>query len=101
MKVTAFSYNQWLGVEMLLEDFLQFCKSLYLALLGLAIRLQSSAYASSLMAMKKTGTCFSSSIPLAEKIMSKAIDTNESMALMVAKVTIDTNRWKVHNANIY
>ena len=34
-------------------------------------------------------------------LMSEAIDTDQSVALMVAKVTIDTNRWKVRNGNIY
>ena len=33
--------------------------------------------------------------------MSEAIDTDQSVALMVAKVTIDTDGWKVRNENVY
>ena len=33
--------------------------------------------------------------------MSEAIDTDQSVALMVTKVTIDTDRWQAHNGNIY
>ena len=32
---------------------------------------------------------------------SEAIDTDQSVALMVVKVTIDTDRWKVRNENVY
>ena len=32
---------------------------------------------------------------------SEATDTDQSVALMVAKVTIDTDRWKVSNRNVY
>ena len=31
--------------------------------------------------------------------MSEAIDTDQSVALMVAEGTIDTDRWKVRNEN--
>ena len=34
-------------------------------------------------------------------LKSEAIDTDQSVALMIAKVTIDTDRWKVRNGNIY
>ena len=34
-------------------------------------------------------------------IKSEAIDTHQSVALMVAKVTIDTDRWKVRNGNVF
>ena len=33
--------------------------------------------------------------------MSEAIDTDQSVALMVAKVTIDTDRWQVRNGKVY
>ena len=33
--------------------------------------------------------------------LSEAIDNNQSVVLMVAKVTIDTDRWKIGNGNIY
>ena len=33
--------------------------------------------------------------------LSEAIDNNHSVVLMVAKVTIDTDRWKMGNGNIY
>ena len=39
--------------------------------------------------------------PAQYKIKSEAIDTDQSVALMVAKVTIDTDRWKVRNENVY
>ena len=32
---------------------------------------------------------------------SEAIDTDQSVALMVTKVTIDTDRWQVCNGNVY
>ena len=32
---------------------------------------------------------------------SEAIDTDQLVALTVAKVTIDANQWKVHNGNVY
>ena len=32
--------------------------------------------------------------------MSEAIDTDQWVALTVAKVTIDTDRWKVPNGNV-
>ena len=31
----------------------------------------------------------------------EAIDTNQLVALTVAKVTIDAHQWKVHNGNGY
>ena len=31
---------------------------------------------------------------------SKAIDTDQLVALTVAKVTINTDRWKIHNRNV-
>ena len=33
--------------------------------------------------------------------MSEAIDTDQSVALTVAKVTIDTDQWKLRNGNVY
>ena len=33
--------------------------------------------------------------------MSEAIDTDQSVALIVTKVTIDTDRWQVSNGKIY
>ena len=32
---------------------------------------------------------------------SEAIDTDQSVTLMVTKVTIDTDRWQVRNRNVY
>ena len=32
---------------------------------------------------------------------SEAIDTDQLVALTVAKVTIDAHQWKVHNGNAY
>ena len=32
---------------------------------------------------------------------SEAIDTDQSVALIVTKVTTDTDRWKVRNGNVY
>ena len=34
-------------------------------------------------------------------IKSEAIEADQSVALTVAKVTTDTDRWKVHNRNVY
>ena len=36
-----------------------------------------------------------------ENILSEASDTNQLVALIVAKVTIDTDRWQVCNGNVY
>ena len=33
--------------------------------------------------------------------LGETIDTDQSVALMVAKVTIDTDRWKVRNGSVY
>ena len=33
--------------------------------------------------------------------MSEAIDTDQSVVSIVAKVTIDTDWWKIGNGNIY
>ena len=33
--------------------------------------------------------------------LSETIDIDQSVALMVAKVTIDNDQWKVHSGNIY
>ena len=35
------------------------------------------------------------------KNKSEAIDTDQSVALMVTKVTIDTDRWQVRDGNVY
>ena len=58
MKVKVFSYYQWLGVEMLLENFLQFCKKVFALGFTGASRLRSSAYVSPPMAVRRTGTMF-------------------------------------------
>ena len=34
-------------------------------------------------------------------LKSEAIDTDQSVALRAAKVTIDTDRWKIRNGNVY
>ena len=34
-------------------------------------------------------------------VLSEAIVTDQLMALIVAKVIIDTDQWKVHNGNVY
>ena len=34
-------------------------------------------------------------------IKSEAIDTDQSVAFMVTKVAIDTDRWQVRNGNVY
>ena len=33
--------------------------------------------------------------------MSEAFDTDQSVVLMVGKVTIDTDRWKIRYGNVY
>ena len=33
--------------------------------------------------------------------IARAIDTDQSVALIVAKVTTDTDRWQVCNGNVY